>query len=40
MFIEERLYQHGLIPITLGKDKIALQSDPALKEPTEFTKVK
>lgn len=40
MFIEERLYQHGLIPITLGKDKIALQSDPALKESTEFTKVK
>ena len=40
MYIEARLYQHELIPIELGTDKIYLQSDPALKKPTEFIKVK
>lgn len=40
MFIEERLYQHELIPIKLGEKRIYLQSDPALEQPTEFIKIK
>ncbi|RMC24234.1 MULTISPECIES: serine hydrolase [unclassified Lactobacillus] len=38
MFVEERLYQHELLPISLENDQIALLTEPALKRPTIFKK--
>ncbi|WEV50394.1 serine hydrolase [Lactobacillus sp. ESL0731] len=39
MFIEERLYEHELLPITLGDNALTILTEPALKQPTEFEKV-
>lgn len=38
MFVEERLYQHELLPINLDSDQISLLTEPALKRPTIFKK--
>ncbi|BDR60768.1 serine hydrolase domain-containing protein [Lactobacillus xylocopicola] len=39
MFVEERLYDHGLLPITVAANKVELLTEPALKKPTEFIKL-
>ncbi|MDF7639870.1 serine hydrolase [Lactobacillus sp. ESL0791] len=39
-FIEERLYEHELLPITIGEKQVAILTEPALKKPTVFTKVR
>lgn len=38
MFVEERLYQHGLLPIQFKANKILLMTEPALNKPTIFKK--
>ena len=39
MFVEERLYQHELLPIEIQQNQVLLWTDRALKEPTTFTKL-
>ena len=39
MFVEERLYQHELLPIEIQQNQVLLWTERALKEPTTFTKL-
>ena len=39
MFVEERLYQHELLPIEIQQNQVLLWTEHALKEPTTFTKL-
>ncbi|WEV70912.1 serine hydrolase [Lactobacillus sp. ESL0785] len=39
MFIEERLYEHELLPITISKNKVEILTEPALGKKTVFNKV-
>lgn len=40
MFVEERLYQHELLPIELQEKQVLLWTDRTLNKPTVFKKVK
>ena len=39
MYVEERLYQHELLPIEIHQNQVLLWTERALKEPTIFTKL-
>ena len=39
MFVEERLYQHELLPIELQEKQVLLWTDRALNKPTVFKKI-
>ena len=39
MYVEERLYQHELLPIEIHQNQVLLWTERALKEPTTFTKL-
>ena len=39
MYVEERLYQHELLPIEIQQNQVLLWTERALKEPTTFTKL-
>ena len=39
MYVEERLYQHELLPIEIDQNQVLLWTERALKEPTTFTKL-
>ena len=39
MYVEERLYQHELLPIEIYQNQVLLWTERALKEPTTFTKL-